>query len=141
MKTITVENLLKYLSRENRIALTENIMGNIPNDPAPNSKVLVNRIAKNHAYKLWAVFNEYGTINGLELIITLPTDDEVDDNLVELEDNCFVIANCLKNILQGLFSDYTNNDACSYQATFDSDHAAIDNGKWSILVTVTDYLS
>ena len=48
----------------------------------------------------------------------------------------------LKTYLETLFSENTNNDACSFNISFDTDHAVTDEESfWTLSISVSDYLS
>ena len=48
----------------------------------------------------------------------------------------------LQNYLESLYSENTNNDACSFQIKFDTDHSnTSEESFWEITIEITDYLS
>jgi hypothetical protein len=62
-----------------------------------------------------------------------------DDDLLELFDtNKFKILDALQQVLDLAYTEYTDNDACSYTYEFDTHHAS---DKVTFSVAITDYLS
>jgi hypothetical protein len=98
-----------------------------------------------HEISLIHIFNEYWTIEGLSLRINIRADQDQDTMSIQddLLENEYQLVPLLRDLLFSIYSDTTNNDACSYRFEFDTDHATMpgEEGTWALTVTITDYLS
>jgi hypothetical protein len=81
-------------------------------------------------------------IMGLYLTFS-PQENEDEDELSNFLTMAPQFFNPLREILENLFSEETNNDACSYSFSINTNHADLSNedNYWEITIEITDYLS
>lgn len=83
---------------------------------------------------------EQGDPTGIYITFTPIEDNE--DNLSQFMDIAPLFFKPLREYLEYIYSENTNNDACSFQYNIDSDHGANNNeANYSIEIKITDYLS
>jgi hypothetical protein len=85
-----------------------------------------------------------GQLDNFGIYLTFsPKDDEDRSEFYhELYEHWYIFIQPLKKYLESLFSENTNNDACSFEINFNTNHNDIsEEGFWEIIVIVSDYLS
>lgn len=87
-------------------------------------------------------FDRDSTNFGIYLNFTY--NEEHEEFFEELSSSWHSLIPIVQPYLESLFSENTNNDACSFNINWDTDHAnTSDNGEahWELKISVTDYLS
>lgn len=119
--------------------------GELPNDE--NEQGLIFDFPDYHAFELSYGVNEHGTLESLQLSVWISGDESLSEMLLlnEMRDLHYLLIPIMKDFLFSAYSETTNNDACSYSATFDTDDGIIPGeeteGCWTLTIKITDYLS
>lgn len=119
--------------------------GELPNDE--NEQGLIFDFPDYHAFELSYGVNEQGTLESLQLSVWISGDEPQSEVslLNEMLEHHHLLIPIMKDFLFSAYSETTNNDACSYSATFDTDHGTMpgieEEGAWELTVKITDHLS
>ena len=119
--------------------------GELPNDE--NEQGLIFDFPDYHAFELSYGVNEHGTLESLQLSVWISGDEPQSEVslLHEMLEHHHLLIPIMKDFLFSAYSETTNNDACSYSATFNTDHGTMpgieEEGAWELTVKITDHLS
>ncbi len=116
--------------------------------PSPsNDYGLIMEFPEFHFAELSIDLDEYKLPKSLTLSFSISEEDteEINNFLLDFLDNHGHITLILRDYLFSIFSEITNSDACSYNATFDTNHGIMPgegtDGTWTLTVAITDHLS
>ena len=119
--------------------------GELPN--GENEQGLIFDFPDYHAFELSYGVNEQGTLESLQLSVWISGDEPQSEVslLNEMLEHHHLLIPIMKDFLFSAYSETTNNDACSYSATFNTDHGTMpgieEEGAWELTVKITDHLS